>query len=96
MKVELSEEALDDLAEILTYVSRDNPQAAVRLVDGIEATCFRLGGMSGAGTARDDLKPGLRIFSHRSYLICFRCKNNEVLRIVRVIHGARDINRIHF
>jgi plasmid stabilization system protein ParE len=96
MKVELSEEALDDLAEILAYVSRDNPQAAARLVDGIEATCFRLGGMPGAGTIRDDLKRGLRIFSHRSYLICFRRKNNEMLRIVRVIHGARDINRIHF
>ena len=96
MKVELSREALDDLADILRYVAGDNPPAAVRLVDGIEETCRRLGNMPGAGTTRDDLKLGLRMFSHGSYVICFRRKSDDLLRVVRVIHGARDIKPSDF
>ena len=91
MNVELSEEALADLSDILYYVAKDNPRAAVRLVNGIEESCRRLGKMPGAGTARDDLKPGLRMFSHGSYVICFRRKSNDLLRIVRIMHGARDV-----
>lgn len=46
--------------------------------------------MPGAGTARDDLRQGLRAFSHGSYVIFFRRKTDKVLRIVRVMHGARQ------
>jgi plasmid stabilization system protein ParE len=34
MRIELSEEAIEDLAEILEYVGKDNPRAGVRLVNG--------------------------------------------------------------
>ncbi|MCP3055456.1 type II toxin-antitoxin system RelE/ParE family toxin [Aurantimonas marianensis] len=39
--------------------------------------------------ARDDISPGLRAAVHGRYLLFFRELDDEV-RIVRVLHGARD------
>src|SRR5438128_1927385 len=91
MKLEFSPEAVVDLTDILDYVGRDKPKAAVKLVDGIEATCAKLAQMSMAGTARSDLYPGLRAFSHGNYVIFFLAITSDVLRIVRIMHGARDV-----
>jgi toxin ParE1/3/4 len=96
MKAEFSPRAIRDLQEILEHIARDNPQAAVRLIDRLEATCLRLPQSPKVGTRRDDLASGLRALSHGSYVIYFVEQTEEILRIARVMHGARDVKPIDF
>jgi toxin ParE1/3/4 len=42
------------------------------------------------GRERKDLAPGLRSFPVTKYLIFYYC-TEDIIEIVRVIHGARDI-----
>jgi toxin ParE1/3/4 len=43
----------------------------------------------GMGLARDDLRPGLRRFTHARYLIYYRPIRGGI-EVVRLVHGARD------
>src|SRR5207302_279310 len=96
MKAEFSPRAIGDLQEILEYIGRDNPAAAVRLIDQLEATCLHLAKSPRVGTRRYDLAPGLRALSHGSYVIYFVAQTENVLRIVRIMHGAGDVKLLDF
>jgi plasmid stabilization system protein ParE len=85
MTLEFSPRAVADLQDILEFVARQNPQAAVRLVT-----------MPAVGTRRDDLAPGIRALSHGNYVIYFVAQAEAILRIVRVLHGARNVQPIDF
>jgi toxin ParE1/3/4 len=43
-----------------------------------------------AAPARDQLAPALRVTFHRAYAIYYRSEPDVVI-IVRVLHGARDV-----
>jgi toxin ParE1/3/4 len=96
MNVEFSLRSVADLQDILEYVGRQNPQAAVRLIDRLENACRGLTTMPAVGTQRDDLACGLRALSHGSYVIYFVQQTGELIRIVRVLHGARDVQPVDF
>ena len=82
--------AEEDLIEIWTHVAADNPAAADRLLDRIEAVCGLLAENLGLGPARPDLAEGLRYFVAGSYLAIYRQISGGV-EIVRVVHGARHL-----
>jgi toxin ParE1/3/4 len=42
---------------------------------------------------RADLRPGLRVALHRRYLIVCRI-TEDIAEILRVLHGARDMDSI--
>jgi toxin ParE1/3/4 len=87
--------AKQDLQEIADYIARDIPVAAVRLVERIRQVCkTTIARSGGAGTIREDLAPGLRCYSVDSYVVYFPGRNP--VQIVRVVHGARDVNRLSF
>jgi toxin ParE1/3/4 len=96
MNVDFSPRAITDLESILEFIAQYNPQAAVRLIDSLEARCEGLAAFPSVGTKRDDLAPGLRALSHGNYVIYFLKETAETLRIVRVFHGARDVKPIDF
>ena len=79
-----------DLIEIWQYVARDDPDAADRLLDEIDAKCALLAEHPHIGPSREDIRPGLRYFVVREYLILYRIMENNV-EIVRVVHGTRDL-----
>jgi toxin ParE1/3/4 len=79
-----------DLIEIWTYVARDNPDAADRLLDRIEDACVRLAETPHLGPARPDLAADLRYFVVGEYLILYRERGRNV-EIVRIVHGARRL-----
>ena len=83
-----SARAEEDLIGIWTYVAADNPAAADRLLDRIEAACSRLARYPRLGPARSDLAPGMRYYVVSNYLILYR-ENAGQIDIVRVVHGAR-------
>jgi toxin ParE1/3/4 len=85
-----------DLDEIWTYYAEDlqNPVAADRLRDELFTAFRKLAKTSGIGHSRDDLAgEPLRFWHVRSYLIIYRGEKRPV-EIVRVLHGARDVQAI--
>lgn len=87
--------SIDDLEGVLRYIARDKPIAAVRFVESIERQCVLLSDFPELGMLREDLAPGLRLFSFRRYGIYYRHLDDEV-RIERVLHGALDVTKICF
>jgi toxin ParE1/3/4 len=88
-KVIVSPLAQADIDEIWDYIALDSARNADRLVDRIEQCFDLLAGNPGMGIARDDLRAGLRRFTHARYLIYYRSVPGGI-EVVRVVHGARD------
>ena len=68
----------------------DNPVAADRVIDQIEAAEDRLALFPNLGRARPEIAIDLRSWPIGEYLIFYRVERDR-LEIVRVLHGARDL-----
>lgn len=79
-----------DLAEIHTYITSDRPRAADRLIERFFRAFETLATQPLMGERRDDLVPGLRIFSVKKYVICYAAIDDGI-EVARVLHGAHDI-----
>jgi toxin ParE1/3/4 len=90
MKVAFSPAAEDDLLEIAAYIAQDNPDRALSFLDELEAKCLSLSHAPGIGTMRPELGKGIRMLPHGRYLLFYR-ELAAMIRIERVMHGARDI-----
>jgi toxin ParE1/3/4 len=66
---------------------------ANRLVGRIEHTCHSICHFPASGPARDKLALGLRVAFEGRYAIYYTHDETE-LTVVRVIHGARDLNAL--
>lgn len=82
-----------DLYEIVEFIARDSPAAALRHVERLEESCWALARNPMLGTLREDLLPGLRLWTVGSHVICFRPSEDGV-EIIRVVHGARDFDAL--
>jgi toxin ParE1/3/4 len=85
--------ARDDLMAIGLYIAEDDPHRAMSFVAELEAKARQTAERPRSFPARDDISPGLRAAVHGRYVLLFRELNGDV-RIVRVVHGARDLPRI--
>ena len=90
MKVSFSPAAQADLTDIAIFIAQDNPRRAQTFVDELEGKCEGLALAPGIGTARPELGDGICVLPFRRYLIFYRALS-KVLRIERILHGARDI-----
>jgi toxin ParE1/3/4 len=86
-------EAEADLLEIWLFVARDDPRAADRILDRLEEACDRLAATPGMGVARDRLRPGLRMFPTRGYLIFYHPAPGGI-EVVRVLSDKRDVDAV--
>jgi toxin ParE1/3/4 len=86
----LTQTAQRDLAEIWAYVAADRPSAARKLVQAIVDRFVLLSQHPLLGEVRDDLAPGVRIFTYRTYVIGYRPMADGI-EIVRVVSGHRDL-----
>ncbi len=82
-----------DLIDIGDFIAQDNPARALSFMTEIEAKMLQAAERPESFPARDDVHEGLRSARHGRYLIFFLDAGNEV-RIVRVLHGARDLPRV--
>lgn len=85
--------AQNDLKEIAAYIAEDRPQAARNVVRRIRERINALRTSPFIGAPRDEVVPGFRVVVVYSYLIVHDV-SNETVRIVRVLHGARDLSSI--
>ena len=96
-KFTVSPEAREDLDEIYAYIFEDDPDAADRVLEAALSTFAALGGTPGQGRIRifeHSELCGLRSFGvegFRNYVIFYRIVS-EGVEIVRVLHGARDLD----
>ena len=96
MRLFLSRCAQSDLDGIWTHVAsnRGSIEIADRVLDSISSVLYLLSSNPYLGRSRDsDLRPGLRSYPVGNYVIFYRV-DSGVLRIVRVLHGSRNIRLI--
>ncbi|HEX2971955.1 MAG TPA: type II toxin-antitoxin system RelE/ParE family toxin [Tepidisphaeraceae bacterium] len=88
-----SPQASVDLWEIADLIARDSVDAALRFLDEVDDVLKRLADFPGLGRARDELHPGLRSLPAGRYVLFYRV-TTDAIELVRVIHGARDLDRL--
>ena len=91
----LSDVARSDLFEVWAFVATDNPAAADKLEQDIMQACALLAQQPAIGHRRHDLcmDASVRFHTVRTwYLIVYEI-DTDPLRIVRILHGARDVTR---
>lgn len=88
-----SPRARSDFDEILDHIGKTDPDSALDFVTRLQLMCDRLAQMPEMGRKRDDLLPDIRGFPVERYIIFYRVLGTGV-EIVRVLHGARDIESI--
>ncbi|MGB8842794.1 MAG: type II toxin-antitoxin system RelE/ParE family toxin [Aliidongia sp.] len=93
-------EARQDLLDIYMLVGLDNPQAAERLYDLIEARASQLSDHPRLGPRRPDIRPAARMLVVDSYLILFETVPDtddgpvDHVEIIRVLDGRRNLARL--
>lgn len=93
----LAPEAEAELDDIWLHIARDsgNIDIATRVVEDITGHFWLLARYPYLGRARDeDLRPGLRSFPVGDYLIIDRITADDVVLILHVVHGSRDIGTL--
>ncbi len=92
----ISDEASKDIDSIWEYIALQSIKSADRMIDRIVDKIAMLAQHSLIGESREELLRGLRCFTVGTYVIYYRPLDSqeETVEIVRVLHGARDVNRI--
>ncbi len=93
------DDARFDAIDIAYEIAEDNLGAADRFADALDDAYSQLAELPGMGARRDYSNPkltGMRMLpvpGFRNHLIFYRASETE-LQILRVLHGARDIESI--
>ena len=82
-----------DILEIWDYIADDSLAAADRWVDRLDEQFRMLAAQPMMGRAREELAPGVRSFPFGRYVV-FYMQLNDGIDVVRVLHGARDIDAV--
>jgi antitoxin ParD1/3/4/toxin ParE1/3/4 len=90
----LTPEAQANVDEISAFVTEDNVDAAIRVVDALEHAFELLATTPEIGHKREDLtsRP-LKFWAVHSYLVVYD-PASVPLTVVAVLHGARDVERL--
>jgi toxin ParE1/3/4 len=85
--------AISDLAQIWDYIADDSEKRADAFLAMVDGKFQTLSQHPAIGRRREELAPGLRSFPVGRYVIFYLPLPNGV-DIVRVLHGARDIETV--
>ena len=88
-----SDDAVEDFEQIVAYIAGDNPDAADRVADRIEAAGDALGALAAGRRGRvagtyEKVVTGLPYII--AYAIRAQAEGRESIVILRIIHGARN------
>ena len=93
-------QAREDLIEIYTYIGLDNPSAAERIFDAVQAKAELLAEYPRMGVRRPDIRPSARILVERPYLIFYETHPDsdeggiDEVEIVRIVDGRRNLKNL--
>lgn len=93
MKIEWSPRAERELTQLRDYIAQDSPfyarQFTERLIQAIESLITMP--RSGRTVPEAGHQDGIRELIFQSYRIICRIRDDQLLQIVTVLHGARDL-----
>jgi toxin ParE1/3/4 len=92
-RLRVTTHAKRDLDQIWLYIACDNVEAATNLIQQITSRFHLLKSSPTIGRPRDELIAGMRSHPVGQYIIYYRRTHNAV-RILRVLHAARDPRRV--
>lgn len=92
MKIRFNPIAISDMQEIKEYISQDNPEAAIKVINSLFDKAQSLIDFPKMGAA---LSKKIGINTKYRYLICnqyiiFYIFEDDVVSIMRILHGKRD------
>jgi toxin ParE1/3/4 len=93
LQLRISPRASEDLIEIWSYIADDSVANADTFIDRLYGAIQVLAHQPGSGRRREELGPGILSFPFGRYVIFYRAVMSAI-EIVRVLHGARDIESI--
>lgn len=85
-----------DLVNILDYMTRESGSLVIgrRFVDALRQKCRDLSSLPATiGRARPDLRPDVRSFAFRGYVIFFRY-DGDWFEVANIVEGHRDIDSL--
>lgn len=85
--------AIQDLESICDAIAVNNPDAASDLFDYIRDQCLRVAKFPLSGKKYDRLKPSLRGFIVKSYIVFYSIEG-ENITVIRVVSGYRNLDSI--
>ena len=89
----LSQKAQEDIEATYDFgFRRFGKEQALYYLTGMQSHFELLLKNSGIGKQRDEIKKGLYSIPYASHVIFFRILKNHI-RIVRVLHGSRDLKK---
>jgi toxin ParE1/3/4 len=91
MKVRFTREAEADLEGIGDKIAERNPVRATTYVRELRERCLSVGDFPRAWPPRPQWGESVRITVHGNYVIVHRVRD-EMVQILRVVHGARDLD----
>lgn len=95
-----SNQARTDLLEIYVMIGLEQPAAAERYFDRIEAKVNLLGSQPRIGVRRSDIRPAMRMLVEAPYLILYRTEPDTdegpcaAVEIIRVVDGRRELSHL--
>lgn len=90
---ELSTAAAQDLSDIFDYTEiKFGPDQAVSYLNDLEQCFTQLAENPGIGRERSEIRQALYSFISGSHVVFYRMLMDRI-RIVRVLHGSRDLPR---
>lgn len=90
MRIEFSRWVESDLDTIAEYIAEDNPQRAVTFIREIREKIHRLAEQPMLYQLRREIGESARLAVIGRYVILFRIIG-DVVRVERIVHGARDL-----
>lgn len=91
LEIRHTQQARRDLLEIWHYTDQNDPNAADRLLRRIAEKITQISQVPEMGRLRPELSANLRSFVTGRYIIFYQLEP-KILRVVRVMHSARDIS----
>ena len=86
-------QAQADLEAILEELEGRNPKEAELLAVAVDKKCVALSRFPELGRARVDILPELRSTLVGKHVLFYRIRG-EVVEVLRILHGRRDLRRI--
>jgi len=97
VEVVWSPQSREDLLDIYVTIGLENPKAAERYYDRIEARAAMLAEQPRMGIRRSDIRVAVRMLVEAPYLILYEVTPDtdagpvDTIEIVRVVDGRRDL-----
>lgn len=95
-RVYFTQSAQTDLLEAWQFIAEENAAAADRVLEVIEYEIKVLSDQPLIGKARPELAEGIRSWPTSTPYVLFYLVDKQTITVVRILHHARDIQRINF